>query len=69
MSNLAFFPIILQIKADIDVLEARIRKRIDKMINDEEGLGEIREIFKHFHDVDKSESSNVCDLDFTKGIL
>ena len=69
MSNLAFFPIILQIKADIDVLEARIRKRIDKMINDEEGLGEIREVFKHFYDVDKSESSNVCDLDFTKGIL
>ena len=62
---LRYKPIILWIKADKSVLEERIRRRVDKMIDRENGLEEIFHVFDAF--------TNECDtkiqLDFSKGIL
>ena len=64
--KLRFRPIIIWICADKDVLEQRIRKRVDKMIDQEDGLTEIFHIFDSF-------TNNGTDLDrhldFSKGIL
>jgi tRNA dimethylallyltransferase len=61
--TLRFKPILIWIKADKTVLEERIRKRVDKMIDQENGLVEIFHVFDTFH------SSNYTPLDFSKGIL
>lgn len=45
---LRFKPIILWIMADKAVLEQRIRKRVDKMIDQEDGLAEIFHVFDAF---------------------
>ena len=54
----------LWIKADEDILEGRIRRRVDKMIDQENGLDEVFHVFNQF----TSGDINV-QLDFTKGIL
>ena len=46
--NLRYNPVIIWIKADKSVLEKRIRKRVDKMIDQEDGLREIRHVFGKF---------------------
>lgn len=48
------------------MLEVRIRKRVDKMIDDEEGLSEIFHVFDAFTE----NGANLENpLDFSKGIL
>ncbi len=62
---LRFKPILLWIRADKPVLEERIRKRVDKMIDKEAGLAEIFHVFDCFTN---NGDPNVK-LDFSKGIL
>ena len=46
--QLRYNPILIWIKADTSVLEQRIKRRVDKMIDKEDGLEEIRHVFDKF---------------------
>ena len=63
---LRFKPILIWIKADKHILEERIKRRVDKMIDRENGLEEIFHVFNTFT---KGGSDLETPLDFSKGIL
>ena len=65
---LRFKPILIWIRADKAVLETRIKKRVDKMIDAEKGLDEIFHVFDAFTQ-GASEPLKDIQLDFSKGIL
>jgi hypothetical protein len=55
-------PILVQIKADEEVINSRIRNRINKMIYEEKGLKECFDVFTKLGVAEEK-------LDFEKGIL
>ena len=63
---LRFKPIIIWVFADQQVLDQRIRKRVNKMIDLEDGLTEVFHVFDTFTD---GGSDLGRQLDFSKGIL
>lgn len=62
-SGLRYYPILIWMRANPEILEKRITKRIDQMIDEQSGLEEIRQVFEFHH------SSCETPLDFEKGIL
>ena len=67
--QLRYNPVMIWIKADKNVLEKRIRKRVDKMIDQEDGLREICHVFDKFTTNQDGHYMGVGELDFSKGIL
>jgi tRNA A37 N6-isopentenylltransferase MiaA len=61
-SGLRYYPILIWMRASPEILEQRIAKRIDQMIDDQGGLEEIRQVFEFYHSLHET-------LDFEKGIL
>lgn len=61
---LRFKPVLVWVKADKAVLEERIVKRVDKMIDRESGLDEIFTVLNAF-----GGDKPAAELDFSKGIL
>ncbi|CDW87769.1 trna mitochondrial [Stylonychia lemnae] len=61
-TKLRFIPLFIWMSARSDILEQRIRKRINQMIDQMGGLNEIFSLFDQFHKI-------MTDLNFEKGIL
>ncbi len=56
-----YYPVVIWMRAEKSVLEARVAKRIDQMIDEQNGLQEAFQVFDLFKDQSP--------LDFEKGIL